>query len=391
MTNLIETLDIVTEAINRGFSAAIVFLDLLKALDKVPLNLLRLKLEAYGFRDNLLRWLTCFLTWRMQRVVCGDSESDWSSVLSGVPQGSVLRPLLFLVYINDMPELVKHFWKLFADDTKLISINRNLNVQKMLQEDVNNLVDWSRTWQMEFNEEKCKVMDIGRSKLGRTVIFMESISGERVEIEETNSEFDLGVVINNKLKWDDQVDQATLKANSVLGTLKRTFVHWNARVLIKLFTTYVRHHIEYWSSVWNPYRKKDIKKLEQVQRRATKLVHELRHLNYESRLVNLGMTTLEVRRERGDLIQFFKILKGHNTVSWHCGIQSSTSINLGGPCNGIRGEKHRITPQLTKCDKRKMFISNRVAASWNKLPKEIVSSNSVNQFKNRYDKYMATQ
>ena len=144
-----------------------------------------------------------------------------------------------------MPELAKHFCKLFADDTKLISINRNLNDQKMYQEDVKNLVDWSRTRQIEFNEEKCKVMDIGRTKLGQTVISMESVSGERVELEVTNSERDIGVVINTKLKCDDQVDQAKLKANSVLGMLKRTFVHWNARILIKLFTTYVRPHLEY--------------------------------------------------------------------------------------------------------------------------------------------------
>ena len=171
--------------------------------------------------------------------------------------------------------------------------------------------------------------------------------------------------------------------------LKWTFVQWNARLLVKLYTTYVRSHLIYCSSVRSPFRKKDIKKLAQVQRKATKLVPELCHLNYESRLSNLGLTTLEVRRERGDLIQFFKILKGLNTVNWHCGIQTSSALNLEGPCSSVRGEKHRVTPQLTKCDKRKMFISNRVAASWNKLPADIVASNSVNQFKNRYDIYSA--
>ena len=109
---------------------------------------------------------------------------------------------------------------------------------------------------MEFNEDKCKVMDIGSSRLGKTVITMERKSGERVILEETNSERDLGVYINSKLKWDDQVDQASLKATSVLGMLKRTFVYWNARLLVKSYTTCVKPHLEYCSSVWNPYRKK---------------------------------------------------------------------------------------------------------------------------------------
>ena len=104
-------------------------------------------------------------------------------------------------------------------------------------------------------------------------------------------------------------------------------------------------------------------------------------------MTNLGLTRLEVRRDRSDLIQFFKIIKGYNNVNWDCGIKTATSLDVGGPCNGIRGEKHLVTSQLTKCNKRKMYISNRVTASWNKLPAGIVASSTVNQFKNQYDSY----
>ena len=100
---------------------------------------------------------------------------------------------------------------------------------------------------------------------------------------------------------------------------------------------------------------------------------------------------LVVRRDRGDLIQFFKILKGYNAVNWHSGIHTTSALNLGGPCNGIRGEKHRLAPQLTNCEKIKKFISNRVAANWNKLLAHIVASSSVNKFKNRLDAYSATR
>ena len=102
--------------------------------------------------------------------------------------------------------------ELFLDDIKLFIINKNSADQRVLQEDVSCLFDWSRTWKTEFNEDKCKVMGIGRSKLGQTVITMERKSGDSVELEETRSESDLGVVVNNKLKWDDQVDKARLKA-----------------------------------------------------------------------------------------------------------------------------------------------------------------------------------
>ena len=219
-------------------------------------------------------------------MVCGDHESDWATVLSGVPQGSVLGPLLFLVFINDLPELVTNYCKLFADDTKLIGVVKNSLNQKILQEDIDKLVNWSKKWNMEFNEGKCKVMNIGGHKSIAPILSMENSSGERVVLHETMREKDLGVIVNSKLKWDDQVNQAALKATSVLGMLKRTFVHWSADLFLRLYPTYVRPHLEYCSTVWNPYKKKDIRRLEQVQRRATNFVPELRHLNYESRLAN---------------------------------------------------------------------------------------------------------
>ena len=142
------------------------------------------------FRGKLLDWLKSFLTNRKQRVVCGDHESDWATVLSGVPQGSVLGLLLFLVFINDLPELVTHYCKLFADDTKLIGVVKNSLDQKILQEDIDKLVNWSKKWNMEFNEGKCKVMNIGGHKSIAPMLSMENSSGERVVLHETRREKD---------------------------------------------------------------------------------------------------------------------------------------------------------------------------------------------------------
>ena len=124
-TNLLETLDIITDAMESRFDIVLVLLDFAKAFDKVSHSLLLLKLKAYGFDEVLCKWIEAFLLKRKQRVVLGEHKSEWLDVLSGVPQGSVLGPLLFLIFINDMSSLVEHFCKLFADDTKLIAVIRD--------------------------------------------------------------------------------------------------------------------------------------------------------------------------------------------------------------------------------------------------------------------------
>jgi hypothetical protein len=137
-TNLLEILDIITEELNRGFQAAIVFLDFAKAFDSVQHSLLIQKLDKYGFKGNLNKWLTNFLTNRKQRVVIGKATSEWLDVRSGVPQGSVLGPLLFVIFINDMPECTSNECKLFADDSKLISMVRNTRDLSIIQENIEN-------------------------------------------------------------------------------------------------------------------------------------------------------------------------------------------------------------------------------------------------------------
>ena len=176
-TNLLETLDILTEALNRGFSAVLVFLDFAKAFYRVLHELLLIKLEGYGFTGKLLEWCRSFLVGRKQRVVMDNNTAEWVDLISGVPQGSVLGPFFFVVFINDMPALVKNFCKLFADDSKLIGVIRN-NMDKLaLQDDLDLLVDWSRNWKLSFNEDKCKLTNIGKTALGAISLSMKSANG----------------------------------------------------------------------------------------------------------------------------------------------------------------------------------------------------------------------
>ena len=275
LTNLLETLDSITEAQNRGFTSVIVFMDFAKAFDKVPHRALIKKLEHYGFDLRLVNWINNFLSGRRQRVVMGEAVSNWLDVLSGVPQGSVLGPLLFVIFINDMPAIVKCLCKLFADDTKLISVIKNPLDLTNLQQDIDSLSHWANDWLMEFNEEKCKAMVINNKH------FNVSLSMNSRALGMTDKERDLGIVLCSNLKWNHQATLAANRATMVLGQLSRIFNCWTVNIFKRLYVAFVRPHLEYAIAAWCPYIKKDINVLE------TKLVKSICHLTYEERLKNL--------------------------------------------------------------------------------------------------------
>ena len=391
MTNLLESLDIITEALNMGFLIDLILLDFSKAFDLVSHLGLLLKLEAMGLDYKILNWIKSFLKNRKQRVVLGDSMSSWKDVLSGVPQGSVLGPLLFIIYINDMPDVFKNFCKIFADDSKLLAIIKELKDSEKLQLDLDNLGIWADKWKMRLNHEKCKTMYFGKKNRSKTVYTLKNFeTSTRSIIMETDNERDLGVQLSKNLKWSIQVKNAANRANYVLGMLKRKLLYWNCDTLKNLYVTFVRPHLEYASSVWSPYLKKDIKTLEQVQRRATKLVPYLKNLKYEERLKILGLTSLEERRIRGDMIQYYKCLNGYNKIDWFNPNTVVSSVSLNGPASSIRGNKHRLNRQFIRnFPQRKHFFTNRIVPYWNDLPSVVIASKSINSFKSNYDKFKA--
>ena len=162
LTNLLEALEEWTKALDDGFGLDIVFLDYQKAFDTVPHKRLLKKLKSYGISGNVLKWIEDFLLERRMRVVLNDSVTSWEQVLSGVPQDSVLGPLLFLLYVNDLPDVVKCSTKMFADDTKVWQIIRDKNDSLKLQKDLQSLEAWSEKWLLRFNAAKCKIMHMGR-------------------------------------------------------------------------------------------------------------------------------------------------------------------------------------------------------------------------------------
>ena len=195
----------------------------------------------------------------------------------------------------------------------------------------------------------------------------------------TEKERDLGVQVDNRLKFSAQCDTAVGKANATLGMIKRTIVSRNHKTITKLYKALVRPKLEYCIQAWRPYLRKDIDKIERVQRRATKLISECRFLPYKDRLQYSGLTTLEDRRDRGDMIEVFKLIKGVTKMD------STKLINISSNTR-TRGHACKLLKNRPRLDIRKNYFSHRVVNKWNALPAHVIEADSVNSFKNRYDK-----
>ena len=209
----------------------IVYLDFAKAFDMVPHARLLHRLKAYGVEDSLMDWFESFLTGRRQRVVLGQDVSDWSLVFSGVPQGLVIGPLLFIIYINDLPEKLINKFKLYADDSKIIAKVGDSVEKASLQEDISSVVNWTKTWLMKLNAGKCKVMHLGKRENEGAFgnYLMEDVSnGELKVLCKTHHERDLGVIFSSDLTWRAHIQMITSKANRILGQLK---IHLRLEIL----------------------------------------------------------------------------------------------------------------------------------------------------------------
>jgi len=301
LTNLLTFFEDVTDYVDKGNAVDVIYLDFQKAFDKVPHKRLLRKVRSLGIGGHIYNWLENWLSQQSQRVQLAGFSSDWVEVKSGVPQGSVLGPILFLIYINDIDEGISSKILKFADDTKLYRKLETDSDIVQLQQDLANLFEWSRDWLMLFNVEKCKVMHIGYNNV-ETIYTMNGSALQKVAEEQ-----DLGVVVQGNLKCTKQCAKVVTKANRTLAMIKRNFSNFSAEVVLRLYKSLVRPQLEYVVQAWRPHLKKDIMLIEGVQRRATKLVHHLKDSPYETRLRSLRLTTLETRRLRGDLIEVFNI------------------------------------------------------------------------------------
>ncbi|KAK4815929.1 hypothetical protein QYF61_010186 [Mycteria americana] len=323
-----------------------------KAFDMVPHNILLSKLEMYGFDGWTLRWIRNWLDGHIHRAVVNGSMSESRSEISGVPQGSVLGRVLFNIFINNIHSEIECILSTFADDTVLVLAGIELI---FYLRDLEKLEKWAHVNLMRFNKAKCSVLHQGWDNPW----YQYRLGDEG--IESSPAEKELGV----------------LKANHILGCLKRIVASRPRDVILPLYSALVRPHLEYCIQLWSPQHRKDMDLLERVQRRAAKMIRGMEHLSYEDTLRELGLFSLDKRRLWGHFIATFQYLQGVYKKDGDRHFNRVCSDRTSGNGFKLKGGRFRL-------DSRKKFFTVRVVKHWNRMPSEVVDASFLETFKVRW-------
>ena len=350
-------------------------MDFMKAFDTVPHRRLIKKLRSYGITGDILLWIEAFLQGRKQKVVVNGSSSGWCDVISGVPQGSVIAALLFVIYINDLPENIRSHLFLFADNCKFF---REIATQEdidIMQADLDTLFEWSQKWLLTFHPGKCVNLRITLRKDTEPHVY--HLGND--DLKNVDEVKDLGVTVDGKLKFESHISGKVNKANQLWGAIKKAFKHMNSDIFKKLFCAHIRPHIEYAVQFWAPYLRKSINQIESVQRRATKNIPGFQNHSYKERLQLLDLPTLAYRRLRGSMIEVYKMINVYDPeVTPPLDIRSYRT----------RGHNQRLyVKPANKLHPKHHSFQHRVVNPWNSLPSDVVNSPNLDTFKNRLDKH----
>ena len=374
-SQLLITIEDVAKQVDSGVQTDMIILDFTKAFDTVPHQRLIEKLEHYGVRGNIKAWISSWLTQRHQKVVVNGQQSKSVEVLSGVPQGTVLAPLLFLIYINDIGHSISPSSKLrlFADDTILYSPITSEQDTQTLQRDLHNLFLWTSKWQLSFNLKKCNVIRITRSI--SPIIFNYTAQG--VPIPVVSHHPYLGVELSSNLRWDKHIQIITKKANQTLAFLRRNLGNCPAEVKVSVYKTLIRPHLEYASTVWDPFLVKDVLELEKIQRRAARWVKSCYQRQpgvVSNLLIELGWVCLQRRRLNARLITMWKAINNLISFPMPAHIKHKQIIT--------RQYHHTkfIQPPASSNVYKYSFIS-RTIKDWNNLSNNVIEASSLNAFK----------
>ena len=370
-SQLILTIQDLAAGLNSKSQIDAILVDFSKAFDKVPHERLAAKLHHYGIRGNTLAWIKSFLANRDRQVILDGAKSSSAPVSSGVPQGTVIGPLLFLVYINDLLSNVNTTGRLFADDCLLYRTIKTTDDAVSLQNNIDTLQQWEKDWLMSFNPDKCEVIRITKRK--KIIDAKYTIHGQ--VLHETNRAKYLGVTIDNTLSWSSHIDIMTKKANNTTAFLRRNLSSCPADVKSTCYKTLVRPQLEYAATVWDPWTQTNISKIEAVQRRAAHftLGDYRRTSSVSSMLHQLKWDNLITRRQQSKVTMIYRVI--HQLVA----IPSApylqpTSVRT-------RGNNMRFLVPFTSVNSYKNSFFPSTVRLWNSLPSDITRMQSLEAFK----------
>jgi hypothetical protein len=357
----------------------VIYLDLSKAFDMVNHSILIAKLGQLGFPTPFLDFFRSYLSGRSQTVSIEGCCSDSYSVEKGVPQGSVLGPLLFVLFINDLPKVVQHSTiKLFADDIKLYRRITCAKDAELLQNDLDRVVNWIEQSGLQLSASKSALLKIGSKYPTNSGPISYSIQGST--IAEVQVFRDLGVLVDSDLSFADHVSQICGKATRSASCIPRAFTYKEPKFLASLYSTYARPHVEFASVVWSPTKVGLARDIERVQRRFTKYLPSLADHSYSARCSRLCLRSLLVRRSILDLVFIYKLIHGR-----FLHVQPQDYIQLDSSSALRRKHEYHIVKESCTSTPRRSFLVTRVTDLWNKLDPIIVNSHTIPEFRKRLE------
>ena len=388
LSKLLAHYDWVLHNLAEGKNVDVVFLDFAKAFDKVDHGILLHKIKTLGITGKLGIWIHAFLTGRLQSVSVDGHRSEETKVISGVPQGSVLGPLLFLIYIGDIGEGIQDSsLSSFADDTSVsLPVTRAEEVS-CLQKDLDTVYAWAATNNMQFNEEKFEMLRHGRKNDLKTEITLQTGGGQ--EVSALSHAKCLGVYLSEDCCFHHHISETTKRARSMAGWILRTFSSREPRTMLTLWKTLVQPILDYCSQLWSPHKKSEIQQLEVVQRSYTRQIQGMKDLGYWRRLKELGLYSQQRRRERYRTIYLWKVLEGEVPNPAPHALQPYITERGG------RRATRKCLPTRAP-EKIRTLLSNSLTydgpKSFNALPKEVrnITGCSVGKFKSGLDKFLST-
>ena len=372
-TQLLDFTEELFTTMEQGNQADVIIMDFAKAFDRVNHSLLLHKLHHYGVQGKINRWIGAFLRDRRQAVVVGGVCSEYVRVRSGVPQGSVLGPALFLAYINDLPEQLTSLTRLFADDTAVYRLSATSHDQHLLQEDLHRLERWEQNWDMAFHPGKCVTLPVTRKRTFTNNQYQ--LHGHTLA-SVTSAEY-LGVTISQDLSWDRHITNICAKANKTLGFLRRNLKISARNLKETAYKAFVRPILEYACTVWDPHTEQNISKIEAVQRRAARfVVNRYHNTSSVAAMINkLEWPSLQHRRKVARLTMLRKILSNEAAVS--------KSKLVPAPARQRRGHPQQMTRIQCRTQYRQYSFLPNTISDWNALPETAVAADTLDTFKSR--------